>query len=65
MSQGDGRTLTLHDDEGNPVEVTLRDGVYRLAIYDKVTQRLLTEIQNGIERMNATLEIIADHTRSQ
>lgn len=45
MSQGVAGVLTLYDDLGNPVQVVLQDGTYRLAASDERTHAALDEIR--------------------
>lgn len=44
MSHGVAGVLTLFDDEGNPVQVRLQDGEYRLVTADSRTHDALDQI---------------------
>lgn len=45
MSHGVPNLLTLYDNAGNPVQVVLQDGTYKLAASDERTHASLDEIK--------------------
>lgn len=45
MSQGLANVVTLYDKDGNPIQVSLQDNEYRLAVIDPETHNSLDEIK--------------------
>lgn len=56
MSAGVANVFTLYDKKGNPVEVQLQDGEYRLRTSDIRTHEKLDEIKMLLARMVELME---------